>query len=397
VTDVEVSLPMTACVWVMPENGGGDQQTIFDSASADECQEAVASNSFGVAILDGKFVMSGNNNQIMETGVEAVVNKWQNICAIYGTSSMEFYYNGVSMGKMEAEFSEDFAANDIKLGGSCGNEWHEKEQEAGETGNFVGMLDEAVFFTVALAPNEVNRVYSADRDKGLEVLAGMRVTANVDGDWIPCTITEVQEHNPLRYKCQADDSSNYVVLREQIRANAGGASLVDGFRLRMPVRVNRYGRGIWSRALIRIRQDRSTYTVEYEADGAVETNVPEERIELIVSYLQDDNVLARQCFWYEGVIVDVNPDGKYLVNFPEAGGDFGFQTKDFDELKPRAQEVFEAGDVVLVEVAEGEYEKAWVLMGDMQECRFMVGIIKDNSILNDVPCSKMSKYEEGGR
>merc|ERR1712203_1214995 len=105
--------------------------------------------------------------------------------------------------------------------------------------------------------------------------------------------------------------------------------------------------------------------------GDVETNVPADRISTIVKYVRGARIRAKQCFWYDGQIEDINPDGKYLVKFLDGSG--FFTNVDYADLQPAEQVVYTVGQRVIYEKEDGSFEEGFIVAADPDEDKYGVG------------------------
>lgn len=396
ITNVSENKPLSVCAWVNPADKAG-RMTVVDSATS--CDE----EGTGVMIQDGVFHVY-NHAAPVSTGQAAHPGKWQQICTIFEEGNIQFWFNGMNV--YDAAYTAGtMDGGKFSIGARCADDAIDfdnvKDEDVNKvtgTDAFDGLIDDVGFWELALNMHEISSQYAAQHHKGIDVDVGTRVSINYQGtgDYYTGTVKAVNVGiggSPDTYDVVYDDgeeesgvsTSNLKILRNERRNSK--------FRLREQVRVDKYNLGTLHEATVRIVQDAQDgvqYTVEYD-NGDVETNVPFERMTTIVKYVRGSRIRAKQCFWYDGQIEDLNPDGQYLVKFLDGSG--FFTNVDYADLQPASLIVYEIGDKVMYEKDDGSFVQGYIVASNADEDEYGVGY--SGTVEWNVPSARLSAFQEG--
>jgi len=375
-TNMEENIPLSICAWFKPTDSELEM-TIVDSSTDEQCGSGVIA--MGIMLNEGANPDTGYMNIYGYNGVirpeqKYVADEWQHVCTVWTQTTIEMYYNGRKVVSTENVLPDTTTGGKFSIGTRCISD---------ETGNhvgeavFTGQIDDVGFYNLALKQHEVSVIYTATADTGVVFTVDTRVSVNWEGkgDWFSGTISAVNEANlgegtEETYDIIYDDGDQETQVTRSYIKLLVNESRLSGFRLRETVRVNRFNLGENHEALIRILQANGKYTVEY-TDGTVETNVPADRISPVVKFVRGAAVRAKQCFWYDGMVSDVNPDGTYLIAFQD-GSDY-FANVDFADLQKQSQKIFTMGQRVLLTNLDGTHEEGYIIHTDVDEDKYGVG------------------------
>jgi len=369
-TDMAMVFPATICARVKPAAAVGEEgnmMTIIDASNDCDAPQQ------GVSFENGEFVMYAGGNS-WTTGQVAFPEEWQHFCAVFDVDTVMFYAEGArvfSAAGVTYTWSDN--TGNYKIGARCGND-DVLTDEPGDM-NFNGMMNDVGIWDTALEMNEINSIKESDKDEGFMLFNGKRVQALADdGFWYPGTITQVNDNDS--WDITFDDGDFKAgVTRDRIRA-LGIIIDPNGYQIRELVNVNRYNLGVFEEALVRVQQANGLYTVEYTSDGAIEVNVPTDRIDTVITFLRGDTVRARQCFWYDAEIIDINPDGKFLVQYLD--GSDTLNAVEYDALKLADQITFEVQQFVDMCANDdcSELARGIIIEINLDEDTYDVGIVE---------------------
>lgn len=382
VTNFVAGEPVSVCAWVNPDQST-NPMTVVDSGAPGSCGDGQ-----GIKIAGGNFVIY-NHGADVDTQQPFHPGQWQHVCAVFEASNIKFYFNGMLRLDQAYTLNVGVVANAYSIGAYCADPALTGTDSG--SNQFEGQLDDVAFYNLALNTHEIATVYSQSTHQGLDLVVGTRVDVNWQGlgSWYTGSISAVNPAtpgSPETYDIIYDDGdaeSNVPISRIKIRTTSARSS---AYRLRESVMVNKYNLGVKYEGLIRVVQNNGLYTVEYTS-GDVETNIPYSRIHGIVKYLRGTKIRARQCFWYDGRIDDVNPNGSYLIKFLDGSG--FFSNVDYDDLQPANQVTFAVGDTVEYTKDDQSVVDAYILQANIAEDEYLVGDIAGNVYMN-VPSSRLT-------